>query len=150
MAMADKSTKIISTSNKKTMPRVIFISFVIILMSNLNAVIDLIFHPEIPYFHEEHLIVGAITAVVTAILMWILLIYIQRLEDALQKIKVMEGLLPICSSCKKIRVKDNNWDVLEEYITERTNVKFTHSLCPDCMKRLYDDINPKSAIENLL
>ena len=55
-------------------------------------------------------------------------------------IRVLKGLLPICSSCKKIRDDKGNWENLEKYITSRTASQFSHSLCPDCRREQYPDI----------
>ena len=62
---------------------------------------------------------------------------IQSLRDALAKIKRLQGMLPICASCKKIRDDKGYWNQLEMYIIEHSEAKFTHGICPDCMKKLY-------------
>ena len=59
------------------------------------------------------------------------------MKDALSKIKTLSGLLPICSSCKKIRNDDGYWEQVEVYVRDRSNADFSHSLCPDCVKKLY-------------
>lgn len=53
------------------------------------------------------------------------------------KVKLLEGLLPICASCKKIRNEKNEWQQLESYITKHSEASFTHGVCPDCAKKLY-------------
>lgn len=65
---------------------------------------------------------------------------ITELQDALNKIKTLSGLVPICASCKKIRDDKGYWNQLEIYIQEHTQAEFSHGLCPDCMKKLYPDI----------
>jgi PleD family two-component response regulator len=62
---------------------------------------------------------------------------IVELQEALEKVKTLSGLLPICSSCKKIRDDKGYWNQIETYIRERTEVDFTHSICPKCAKMLY-------------
>ncbi|MDA1045209.1 MAG: hypothetical protein O3C57_08305 [Verrucomicrobia bacterium] len=57
------------------------------------------------------------------------------LRRVTSEVKLLEGLLPICSVCKSIRDKDGNWATMEAYITERSNAQFSHSYCPDCLKR---------------
>lgn len=70
---------------------------------------------------------------------------IDELENALSHIKKLEGILPICSNCKKIRLegtdpkKQDNWVQIESYISEKTEAQFSHSICPECMKKLYPD-----------
>lgn len=67
---------------------------------------------------------------------------ISELREALVHIKTLSGLLPICASCKKIRDDKGYWSQVESYIARHSEATFTHSLCPDCMKRLYPDILP--------
>ncbi|SLM27816.1 hypothetical protein MTBBW1_1140006 [Desulfamplus magnetovallimortis] len=62
---------------------------------------------------------------------------IKELKRALAEIKQLSGLLPICASCKKIRDDKGYWNRIEAYIQERSNAKFTHGICPDCMDQLY-------------
>ena len=61
---------------------------------------------------------------------------VSELETALAQVRHLEGLLPICLYCKKIRNSDDYWQQVENYIAERTSAKFSHSVCPDC----YDSI----------
>ena len=63
------------------------------------------------------------------------------LQKALQKVKTLSGLLPICSSCKKIRDDTGYWNILEHYISEHSDAEFTHGLCPECVRRLYPNLN---------
>jgi PAS domain S-box-containing protein len=62
---------------------------------------------------------------------------IAELQEAFVKIKILSGLLPICSSCKKIRDDKGYWNTLEKYIAEHSDAMFSHGMCPDCMKRDY-------------
>ena len=62
-----------------------------------------------------------------------------KLQLALCKVKLLSGMLPICSSCKKIRDDKGYWNQIEEYIREHSEAEFTHSLCGDCAKELYPD-----------
>ncbi len=64
---------------------------------------------------------------------------IVRLQDALDHIQTLEGLLPICASCKKIRDEKGAWNSIEAYISDRTKANFTHGICPECAKKLYPD-----------
>jgi hypothetical protein len=71
---------------------------------------------------------------------------IAELEDAAARIKKLEGILPICANCKKIRLvgadprKKDGWVGLEKYIEERSEAIFTHSICPECLEELYPDL----------
>ena len=62
---------------------------------------------------------------------------IVRLQDALDNIKRLSGLLPICSSCKKIRDDKGYWNQIERYIAEHSEAEFSHGICPECVKKLY-------------
>lgn len=59
------------------------------------------------------------------------------LQQALTTIKKLQGILPICSSCKKIRNDEGQWTVLESYICGHSDAEFSHGLCPDCAQTLY-------------
>ena len=54
-----------------------------------------------------------------------------------QEVEVLEGLLPICSYCKKIRDENDEWQRLECYITQRSTAEFTHGICPECRATHY-------------
>ena len=56
----------------------------------------------------------------------------QELENALDRVTQLQGLLPICAWCKKIRDDENYWYSVEEYISQRTQAQFSHGICPDC------------------
>jgi len=62
---------------------------------------------------------------------------IEKLQYAIAKVRTLSGLLPICSSCKKIRDDKGYWNQLETYILDHSEAEFTHGFCPDCMKNLY-------------
>lgn len=65
---------------------------------------------------------------------------ISRLERALQEVKQLKGLLPICASCKKIRDENGDWQQIETYIHSHSQVDFSHGICPQCAAALYPDI----------
>ncbi len=62
-----------------------------------------------------------------------------ELKTALEKVKMLEGMLPICASCKKIRDDSGYWEQIETYIKRHANVKFSHGICPECAEKLYPD-----------
>ena len=63
-----------------------------------------------------------------------------ELKNALQKVRTLSGLLPICASCKKIRDDNGYWSQIEAYIQTHSEAEFSHSICPDCAKKLYPNI----------
>ncbi|MBN2705341.1 MAG: PAS domain S-box protein [Deltaproteobacteria bacterium] len=65
---------------------------------------------------------------------------IVRLEKALEEVKVLSGLLPICASCKNIRDDQGYWQQIEAYLGEHAEVEFTHGICPDCIRKLYPEL----------
>jgi len=60
---------------------------------------------------------------------------IVQLEEALSRVKTLSGLLPICSSCKRIRDDHGYWSAVESYIQGHTDAQFTHSYCPECTEK---------------
>ncbi len=61
----------------------------------------------------------------------------RQLQEAVEKMDVLRGLLPICCSCKKIRDDQGYWKQVEQFVGEHTGAKFSHGICPDCQSRLY-------------
>ena len=66
---------------------------------------------------------------------------VSELQEALQRVKVLSGLLPICASCKKIRDADGTWHHLESYISQHSDATFTHGICAECRQKLYPDLH---------
>lgn len=60
---------------------------------------------------------------------------VRQLEDALSKVQTLEGLLPICSYCKKVRDDGNYWHQVEAYVEARSHAQFSHGICPDCYEK---------------
>lgn len=61
----------------------------------------------------------------------------EELREAYSRIKKLSGLLPICASCKRIRDDSGYWRQVEAFVRDHTEAQFSHSICPDCMMRLY-------------
>lgn len=66
---------------------------------------------------------------------------LHELETALSQVKQLQGLLPICSYCKKIRDEQNYWQRVESYLTDHTDVLFSHGICPDCYREVVHSLN---------
>jgi hypothetical protein len=64
-----------------------------------------------------------------------------------KRIKVLEGFIPICANCKKIRNKENQWEQMEKYITLHSLASFSHSVCPDCARQLYPDFYTENRLK---
>ena len=67
---------------------------------------------------------------------------VHELEEALSSVRTLQGLLPICCYCKKIRDDGNYWHRVENYISGHANVRFSHGICPDCSEKMKSDLNP--------
>lgn len=65
---------------------------------------------------------------------------IQQLQESLDNIKTLKGLLPICSYCKKIRDDTGYWEAIDSYISLNSEAEFSHGICPDCLKKEFPDI----------
>lgn len=65
---------------------------------------------------------------------------IAELQEALAKVKTLRGLIPICSSCKKVRDDQGYWTQLETYLKQHSDAEFSHGLCLECMRKLYPDV----------
>ncbi|RJX32233.1 MAG: hypothetical protein C4531_06745 [Desulfurivibrio sp.] len=63
------------------------------------------------------------------------------LEAALAQVKTLSGFLPICSSCRKIRDDKGYWQQIETYVREHSDAQFSHSVCPDCARSIYPDLD---------
>ncbi len=60
-----------------------------------------------------------------------------QLEDTLKEVRTLQGLIPICANCKKIRDDKGFWQKVEVYLEARSNARFTHGLCEECIQKLY-------------
>jgi AmiR/NasT family two-component response regulator len=63
----------------------------------------------------------------------------QQLSEALEQVKTLSGLIPICASCKKIRDDDGYWNQVDTYLKRHTDVEFTHGVCPACALKMYGE-----------
>ena len=68
---------------------------------------------------------------------------IDELQQTMAEVKTLRGLLPTCAQCKKIRDEDGVWRHIEEYIQDRSEAVFTHSICPQCADHLYPELRKK-------
>jgi phosphoserine phosphatase RsbU/P len=65
---------------------------------------------------------------------------LHHLEEAMARVNQLQGLLPICSYCKKVRDDQNYWHQVENYVARHIEVRFSHGVCPDCIGRLRRDL----------
>ncbi|MDD5708628.1 MAG: hypothetical protein PHR35_22150 [Kiritimatiellae bacterium] len=67
---------------------------------------------------------------------------IREREEAMAQVKILQGFLPICASCKKIRDDQGAWSQMEVYIRDHSEAEFSHGICPDCARKLYPEFYP--------
>lgn len=67
---------------------------------------------------------------------------LQKLQDALDHVRTLRGIIPICATCKKIRDDEGYWEQIETYVRNHSHAEFSHGICPECAKRLYPDFDP--------
>lgn len=94
-----------------------------------------------PIFNKENTIVG-LTLILTDITSRKKLEaernkLIDELQNSLAKVKILSGMLPVCSYCKKIRDDKGYWNQIEDYIKKHSEVDFSHSICPECAEKYY-------------
>jgi ligand-binding sensor domain-containing protein len=103
-----------------------------------------------PAFHQTYWFLGLTALAGLACLTLVVQLRIRRLKtrereltrrvnEAVASIKTLQGLLPICAACKRIRDDQGYWTHLETYISAHTEADFTHGICPDCQRRLYPE-----------
>ena len=69
---------------------------------------------------------------------------ISKLQEAIENIKTLKGLLPICSNCSNIRDDKGYWNQIEAYIRDHSDANFSHSICPLCAENLYGYVKKPS------
>ena len=78
------------------------------------------------------------------IIIGLIVLNFQRVEfdlrTAMEEVKTLRGIIPICSSCKQIRDDQGIWNQIEAYISVHSEAEFSHSICPECMKKLYPEL----------
>lgn len=67
---------------------------------------------------------------------------VRALQQQRERGRILEGLLPICATCKSIRDDEGYWQKVEEYLSERTDAILTHGICPDCEQAVYAELDP--------
>jgi len=109
-------------------------------------------HPG-TYIHDKRyyccrLLDNYLTLIMSAIAMTIIVRLViseyrrisEEAKTAGEEIKTLRGLLPICSRCKMVRDDAGDWSMIEKYVENHSEAEFTHSLCPDCLKAAYGEL----------
>lgn len=109
-----------------------------------RAVMDA--HYGFPAGYAYVLANAAVRIVVLAVIAYLVSRVARQAKELARRVRVLEGLLPICAHCKRIRDGEQNWRHLESYITEHSEAHFSHSICPECTQKYYGnlfDADPK-------
>jgi len=139
-----KSTTLKEVNMKSKTLRVLCISQAVILLLFLfltlgNEIVDVphyIFNDAPTSYSQRS---GEITIEI-AIFIFVMVIQIILFRKLYSRIRILEGFIPICANCKKVRSQEEQWEKIEKYITEHSLARFSHSICPDCVKQLYPDL----------
>lgn len=117
----------------------LFITVIIVLL--INATINAYKNKIIKLLDEDkHLKqINSVQATEIAEINKTLIMENKKLEEALAEVNKLSGFLPICASCKNIRDDKGYWNRIENYISSHSDAKFSHSICPECEKKLYPD-----------
>ena len=95
-------------------------------------------------FHREELRARVEVGIQMLELQRVLADRVKELEAALSQVKQLQGLLPICSYCKKVRDDQNYWQRVETYISDRIDVQFSHGICPGCLDRVTSEAKART------
>ena len=101
-------------------------------------------------FHPQHLPMAMFFGMLGMALGAINIYYLKKIMKSRKRIKLLEGLLPICSYCHKIRDDhgqehaEENWERIEDYIYKKTDQEFTHGICPECVEKQFPQRNGES------
>ena len=102
------------------------------------------FSRQAPWNVTDSVINTLIRITILVLLAYLISRTARQTRELARRVNLLEGILPICSLCKKIRDEHENWQPVEVYVSNRSAALFSHSLCPDCLKRdyrqVYDDI----------
>lgn len=85
---------------------------------------------------QSHMIVNLLIRL--AVLLFIAYL-VNKAARLTREVKLLKGILPVCSHCKKIRDRESNWQPIEKYISERSEADFSHGICPECAEIHYSD-----------
>ena len=121
------------------------VMFLFIAMTVSNEILDLphIIFGDTPTSFEQRTGEIIIELLILAVISIIEIVLLKRFY---QRIRILEGFLPICAHCKKIR-HEEKWDQMERYISDHSLAQFSHSICPDCRKELYPELLKKDKVQ---
>lgn len=87
--------------------------------------------------------VGVSNQLLSAAAIWITVILSLRYKQIQGEVQVLRGLLPICASCKNLRLVNGSWEPVDRYLEALSNAILSHSICPRCVEKWYPDLYPE-------
>lgn len=120
----------------------------------ISVVFEAVFIPQVTIsarnivyaFHPHHIPMGIFFGFFGMSLGGLNIYYLRKINTEKKRINLLEGLLPICSYCKKIRDDstaldgEGEWERIEDYIYRKTDQEFTHGICPDCVEKAFPGV----------
>jgi hypothetical protein len=101
---------------------------------------------QLPWGATVSIINTAIRIVVLGFFAYLVSRTARQTRELAKRVNLLEGILPICSLCKKIRDEQGNWQHVEIYVSNRSEALFSHSLCPDCLQRDYRHVQSETPV----
>jgi hypothetical protein len=114
-----------------------FLALLALTWVNLDLVLPIL-SSRLPAFQSD-LVASLIQ---TALVLFLAAFILYAQFSSMRRIKLLEGLLPVCAFCKRIRA-DGRWTPIEEYIRDHSEAEFSHGFCPDCGRKHYEGFLPK-------
>ncbi len=100
-------------------------------------------HWDVPWTYVETAI-NTVDSISVFLLFSFLIARVAKQTQKLERdVRVLEGIMPICSFCKKIRTEEGNWQQLESFISSKSEAEFSHSVCPQCLDTHYPEYSQK-------
>lgn len=98
---------------------------------------------QVPWTIREVAANAVIQIIVLSVFAYLVVQSVKK-KELEEEVRILRGILPICSFCKRIRDANDTWQALEKYIGDRSDARFSHGVCPDCMKKHYGDLSTDS------
>ena len=130
--MKSKTLRIITISQ-------LSIFFLLLCLTLGNEIIDIphyVFH-DAPTLYSQR---SGEIIIELSIFSIVMIFEIALLKNLYKRIRLLEGFIPICANCKKIKNTDDQWEQIEQYITKHSLAQFSHGICPDCTRKLYPEL----------
>ena len=131
-------------NKEKIGPRLILIAGIMLVAMTVYEVLKQVISPNITIW-QSHIVTIIFSTLIATVVGYFVLRKVYKLNDELNQkiaqVSTLSGLLPICASCKKIRDDKGYWNQIESYIKEHSEADFSHSICPECSKKLYAEFD---------